>query len=232
MEGVFIKAKRYPMITFKISGQRFNIPTVWGDLTFAQYYARLSPDYGYTLVEDISLFTGIDKELLAKAELKNLESISIALSFLNVAPSKFEEGPSKMVGPFVMPKDVTIQSTGQFEDLRALLAKVPKQLESREDNMLIADLYLHACAIYVQKIKDGSYDSEKVPGVKEELKNYSCMEIIQTGAFFLFRPLTLLKPTTTRFQNIRQRLKKLIQDFPGFQKTLDSLQHSSESREK
>src|SRR5688572_3845933 len=142
------------------------------------------------------------------------------------------EGHSQMVGPYILPQDVTLQSLGQFEDLKALLAKVPKELVTVEDNLKLSDLYLTACAIYVQKVKDGEYDVSKVEAVKEELKGYSCMQVVPTGGFFLFRPLLISQPTSTRSRIILQRLKKLIQDFPGYQKTLELMHRSFGSPEK
>lgn len=219
------------MIIFKISATRYNIPTVWDDVTYTQYVALLRTSNSLTAY--ISVFTGIPLETLRTAELKNLEKISLALSFLTMTP-KFDR--TAMVGPYVLPLDVTLQSLGQFEDLRGLLSKMPKKEEGEfydlDDNELIADLYLHACAIYIQKIKDGSYDYTKVDAVKEELKGYSCAEVIGTGAFFLFRPLNTSQPTTSRYRNLIQRLKKWSQDLPGYRKTLDFLLPSSGSQEK
>lgn len=211
------------MITFKINGTKFKIPTDWQDVTYAQYVALITTPPA--LVDHIALFTGIKKEILLRAELRNVESISLALAFLTISP-KFHDKPTMLVGPYTLPEDVTLNSLGQFEDLRGLLAKMPKSLATREEQLQIADLYLEASAIYCQKIIYGEYDYTKVAEVKEELKRYSCMEVISTGAFFLFKPLNISKPTKTRSQNIRQRLKKLIVDFPGYQKTLDSLQRS------
>lgn len=215
------------MITLKISGKKTPIPTEWDDVTYRQYIAFL--DTNNSLPEYIALFTGIPLETLLKAELKNLETISIALSFLTVPP-KMEAKPTSMVGPYTLPKDVTLSSLGQFEDLRSLLKKLPKSLETKEEQKQVAELYLKACAIYAQKIIHGEYDPERVPKVKEELKNYSCIEVLQTGGFFLSKPLNISQNTKTRSQNIRQRLRKLIQDFPGYQKTLDLLQPSTRSQ--
>lgn len=209
------------MITFKINGTRFKIPTNWGDVTYKNYIALLDCK---NLTDYISLFTGIEKDILLKAELRNVEVIAQSLSFLNVPP-KFESGPTKLVGPYVLPVDVTTETLGQFEDLRGLLAKAPNP-DTIEGAKQMSDLYLEACAIYCQKLIHGSYDYTKVPEVKEQLKNYSCIEVVQTGAFFLFKPLNSSTPIQKRSRNIRQRLKKLIVDFPGYQKTLDSLQRS------
>lgn len=217
------------MIPFRILNQKFLIPTCWSDVSYAHYIELIkSPN---TLPAYISIFTRIPIDTLQKAELKNLERISLALSFLTIPP-KYEGKPTAMVGPYTMPSDVTLQSLGQFEDLRGLLTKLPEDRTTPEGIVAIAELYLEACAIYVQKIKDGSYDYYKVADVMRELRAYSCMEVTQTGAFFLFKPVTSLTPTKTRYQNIAQRVKKLIQGLPGYQRTLDSLQRSSGSRGK
>lgn len=219
------------MIAFKINEVRIFIPTRWADVTAEQYVALLT--LAPTLRHHIGLFTNIPIAVLEVAEIKNLEKISEALDFLNYPP-EMGPGPTPMVGRYIIPVDVSLQSVGQFEDLRALLNKFPRnpdgtfpQALTIDDNIKIADLYLTACAIYVQKIKDGKYDFAKVPEIKEELNKASCIEVMQTGAFFLFRPLNSSRPSTNRFRKLTTRLKKWIQALPGYQKTLDSLQRSS-----
>lgn len=209
------KTKYNSVITFKINKDRYDFPTCWPDVTYSQYIALIHTS---TITDYISVFTGIPRETLETAELKNLEKISLALSFLSFAPS-FDR--TSMVGPYVLPLDVTIQSTGQFEDLRGLLLKLPKDVKTEPEQF--AELCLHACAVYCQKIKDGKYDWNKTFEVKEELKNYSCAEVIGTGAFFLFRPLNLSKNTTNPYRRFSQRLKNIILGLPGYRKTSDSL---------
>lgn len=206
------------MIPFKINGTKYNFPTTWEDVTYQQYIDLL---HTVTLTDHIHVFTGIPRETLEQAEIRNLEKISLALSFLSFAPT-FQR--TKLVGPYFVPDDVTIQSLGQFEDLRALLMKMPKDLKDPNNVELLSDLYLGACAIYCQKVRDkGNYDPYKVPEVKEELKKYSCAEVIGTGAFFLFRPLNTLPPTTTLYQRVTHRMKNWMQALPGYRKTLDLL---------
>lgn len=212
------------MLTFKINGSKFRVPTCWDDVTFAQYIDLLSTEN--KLLEYIHLFTGISRDILYKAELKNLENIALALSFLTIPP-KFEAKPTRTVGPYVLPEDIRVQAVGQFEDLRALMMKVPKEVKTIEDNIAISELYCEACAIYTVRVKYGHYDYTKVAEVKEELRKYSCIQVVQTGAFFFAKPWNSSTNTTRRYQNILPRLKKLIQDLPGFQKTLDSLRPSS-----
>ena len=216
------------MIVFKIAGKKHNIPTSYDDVTYSQYVSLLTlPN---TLIHQIHLFTGIPIETLQAAELKNLEKIAIALSFINLSP-KAEEGP-RDIGKYFVPKDVTIESLGQFEDLRALIHKRPLDLGTMDNNLLWCDLCLEACSIYCQKLRDGKYDSTKVPGMKEELKSYPAMPIIQTGSFFFGRLLSTLTGTTSRYRSLSQRMRKLLQDLPGYQKSLDLLQRYTESRGK
>lgn len=203
------------MIPFKINGTKYNIPTTWSDVTFEQYVKLL---HAVSIADHISIFTGIPRETIENAELKNLEKINIALAFLTISP-KFDL--TTMVGPYTMPTDIRIQSVGQFEDLRALLMKLPKDV--REDPELVADLYLEACAIYCQKLRDSRYNPNEVPCLKEELKGYSCAEVLGTGGFFLFRPLNSSPTIMNRFQKALQLLRKWIVGFPGYRKTLDFL---------
>jgi hypothetical protein len=212
------------VITFKIQGSKYQLPTTWQDVTYQQYISLLTlPD---SLLHQINLFTKIGLDVLFTAELRNLEKISMALSFLNIAPKVVEDKPTRMVGKFTMPKDCTIESLAQFEDLRGLLNRRPADIATPENNVQFAELCLEACAIYVQKIKDGKYDSTKVPGVKDELRTESCIEVIQTGGFFLAKPLHTSMNMQLRYQRVLQRLRRLLVDLPGYQKSLDFLQHS------
>ena len=212
------------MITFKINGAKHKIPTIWENVTYNQYIELLKlPN---SLLHYIHLFTSIPIETLQNSELKNLERIALSLSFLTIPP-KPDGKPTLMVGPYPMPADVTIQSLGQFEDLRDLAKRLPPNLITLENQLVMAELTLEACAIYVQKIKHSKYDYSRVKEVKEELKRYSCMEVTQTGTFFLAKPLNMSTPTTSRFQRVIQRMKKFSQALPGYQSTLDFLLRSS-----
>ena len=211
------------MITFKTLGNKWQCPTRWEDVTYNQYLFHVYPR---TLAERISCFSGIPRETLEAAELKGLEKINLALIFMSIPPD-FKR--TDVVNGIPLPADVTIESLGQFEDLRGLLNKLPKK-EFKEyeyaDWELYADLCLEACAIYMQKVKDGKYDYTKVAGLKEELKTASCAEVMGTGGFFLFRPLNISPPSMNPFRILTHRLKRLIQGLPGYQKTLDFLLRS------
>jgi hypothetical protein len=211
------------MIPFKVLGKKYDLPTCWDDVTYTQSLFHIYPR---TLAETISCFTGIPKDTLLTSELKGLEKINIALSFMNLAPAY---NRTQVVNGIPLPTDPTIESLGQFEDLRNLLNKMPKK-ETKDfeyqDWEIYHSLCLEACAIYMQKVIDGKYDFTKVSKVKEDLKTASCLEVIGTGAFFLFRPLNISPPSMNPFLTLIHRLKRLIQGLPGYQKTLAFLLHS------
>jgi hypothetical protein len=214
------------MIPFKINGKSYKFPSTWEDVTFAQYMALL---HAHTITDQIAIFTGISRETLEQAELRYLERINTTLSFLYTAP-KFDL--TARVGPYYVPPDVTIQSTVQFEALRGLLLQMPKELKTTEGLEQFAELALHACAIYCQKVRDRHFDYGRATIMKEQLRHYSCAEVIGTGSFFLFKPLSTSRPIMNRFRSLLLRLRRWIQGLPGYQKTLDLLQRSTERREK
>lgn len=200
------------MISCKINKRSYRIPTRWEDVTYRQYVALLD---SRDITDYISIFTDVPREILKQSEIKGLEIIDQALYFLAKPPSF---PPTPMVGPYIVPVDITIQSTGQFEDLRALLVRAYKDKEQKPE--VIADLYLEACAIYCQKIRDGKYDYTKVPEMKEELKNYSCAEVLGSGGFFLFRRQSLLQLTMNRYRRFFRLLRNMIRVLPGYLRTL------------
>lgn len=214
------------MITFKILGKKYPIPTCWMDVTYDQYVYH---SYPRTFTETLHCFTGISLELLENAQIRNIEKLSLALAFMTLSP-KMDK--TSTVAGYVTIFGPQFESLRQFEDLRALIKDYPAKKREEftyEDYQKESEVYLSACAIYLQKVIDGKYDSSRVPQTKEYLRKQSCVEVISNGAFFFAKALNLLPPSTSLFQNITQRMKKFLQALPGYQKTLDFLQRSSAS---
>ena len=199
------------MIPFKINNVRYQIPTQWSDVTMRQYVGLLNVPNG--LQHQISFFTGIPVEVLMKVELHNLEKIAIALSFLTTAP-KFEPGPSPTLAGQKIPTDITIKSLGKLEYLKGLMSRIPKDLT--DSYAALADLYTEACAVYLMN----DFDPELMPETKATVYTYPCTEVMRTGAFFLFKPLNLMRNTATRSPSITQRLRRWSQGLPGYRRIL------------
>jgi hypothetical protein len=215
------------MITFKIAGTKSQIPTTWNDVTYSQYVYMIIPR---SFTEYIHLFSGIPIETLNGAQIKNVDKLSLALAFLSISPDLTR---TEVVGAFILPGQPQFESLRQFEDLRNLVKKYPHK-ERKDfdytDFETECELYLTACAIYFQKVQDGFYNPAKVEAVKDELRSASAVEVLSNGAFFFAKGLNLSPPQMTLYQKATRAMRKFLQAFPGYQKTLDFLQPSSPSR--
>lgn len=192
------------MITVKINGKPVNFPTSWDDVTVQQYIGIMLSD---SRVDVLAIFSGIDKETLLKATITNLDKVLQLLEFLKDVPTFTK---TVKVGKHFLPKDITFESLAQFEDLRSLMKKIPTEADRRNNDATIAmiDLYVTACAIYCQKLRDKEYDYTKATEMKPEIYSYPCPEVIGTGAFFMARPWNLSPNTTKTSRTIRRPLKK------------------------
>jgi len=140
---------------------------------------------------------------------------------------------TEIVGPYIMPGDPKLESLAQFEDLRKCIKQYPQKDRKDWDYTDLeteAEVFLTACAIYCQKVRDGVYEPNKVESVKEELRGYSAIAVLSNGGFFLSRALNISPPSTTRYQKITHRLKRLLLALPGYQRTLDFLLRSRTQR--
>jgi hypothetical protein len=170
------------MIKFKINEKTINYPTQWEDLTFGQYLQifHLKGD----TIQMVSILSGLDYEYLKTATIIGLESLLEASKFILVTP-KFETYYGQ-IGPYLLPAnrkgqfDIRFESMGQFEDMRAAMTK-PKDIIEHTTS------YGRYVAIYLQKIKDGSYSPNKVEAMEEEVKNYKACEVIAVGQFFFLK---------------------------------------------
>lgn len=210
------------MITFKIAGKTTLIPTTWADVTYSQYVYMIIPR---TFTEYIHLFSGVPLETLNKAQVKNVDKLGLALSFLSWPPNLSER--TAMVGPFALPGKPQFESLGQFEDLRNLIKEYPHKERKDFDYADFekeCEVYLQSCAIYFQKARDGEYNAAKVKEVADQLRGASAVEVLSNGSFFFAKALNLSTPSTMLYQRVTRAMKKYLQAFPGYQKTLAFLQ--------
>lgn len=199
------------MIKFRLNDQEINVPSEYKDITYAQYLQTMYT--GDDTIKTVSILLGIDEDTLRNAEIKGLNTLLSALSFISTQ-AVFDQRPTH-VGPYEIPKDISIESLAQFEDLRALSRVFPKPpVDTTNTNDLliyaetIADMYLQACAIYCQKIRDGKYNFAAAKEMKDEIKTYSCAEVMPAGAFFIATYSRMPSYTKTAFPKRTQPLKK------------------------
>lgn len=202
------------MIPFKLNGKQIQFPSSWHDLTFAQHIKIMEGSCN-TYHKLISLFTGIDEETIRKydeaGKIAGIDQIITALNFLKT-PSKFDTVTTE-IGTFKLPinhnKQFNIQfeSLAQFEDMRARMLKVPDN-----DAVELAKAYPSYIAIYLQKIRDGRYVSNKAKEMEAEIWNYPAYQVITLGGFFLIKLLNLLTgiPATSQTTTRNPKKKKPV----------------------
>lgn len=170
------------MIQFKINSEPLLIPTSWEDVTFDQYLKLGKNKDGIT--GEISIFTGLEVEKLKKSNIEGLNKLIQALSFLKKQPDF--NGDATKIGGYPLPLnsegvfDVQFESLGQFEDLRAVMIAA----KSTEDTLVS---FASACAIYLQKIRDDEYDSDKANVMVKEVYEMPAVDVIKAGSFFFLK---------------------------------------------
>jgi len=96
-----------------------DIPMRWEEVSFRQFL-ELSKA-GNDFAKIISVFTDIEPETLRKAEIKNLDQLLTAITFINTKPEPVI--PKEIMG-YPVPKDLGFESIGQIEDIKDELKKI------------------------------------------------------------------------------------------------------------
>jgi hypothetical protein len=193
------------MITFKLNNQQLQIPTSWEEVTFAQYLQIF--DLKDDVVKLVSLFTNQDYEQLKKATIVGLDRLLEALSFLNTPHEIPTYSPT--CGPYTLPANskgqfnIQYESLGQFEDARQAMNKVAGK--SMQEHTKAYGKYV---AIYLQKIRDGEYDPQKVDAMEVEVQNFPALQVCSLGQFFFVKLKTLLNGTRKTSPPTPQSRKK------------------------
>lgn len=190
-----------------LNGKPIQITDSWDKMTFAQYLRVLKMPKD-DLIEAFSIITGIDYDTLKKAKIGGLPKLMYVSRFMNEAP-KFPEKPTK-IGKFKLPLnskgifDVQLESLAQFEDMRQVMNGLQPTIYAH------TEAYATYCALYLQKLRDGEYDSDKAFKMVPELFQYPASDIISAGGFFFVRLQTLLNGTASNSPNTAPRQKKSI----------------------
>lgn len=188
-----------------LNGEPIKITDSWEKTTLAQYL-RIMKSKNDT-VEILSIITGLDYDLLKKSQIKGLEKLLYAASFINTAPvipTKVEK-----IGGFKLPLnskgvfDIQFESLAQFEDMRVIMDST-----SKEDIAGITESYAKYCALYLQKLRDGEYDGDKALAMVPEIMTYPALEVIAAGSFFFVRLWSLLRGTQATFPSSAPARKK------------------------
>lgn len=177
------------MIKLKINGNNHQIPESYEEMTFKMWVdivdAKKKKDYDGI----ISIFTGLSLEEIKGARIEGLEILIRKLAFLQIEP-QINETPISL-GQFVFPKDITFESTEQYQDT---LNEVKRNQELNDIGESNKSLALYA-AIYCQK----PYDAERAKVLAESFMALPCLEVVAAGSFFMFKSLSLHQNLTMNY---------------------------------
>jgi hypothetical protein len=168
-------------VTIKLNGVKVEkeIPTSWSEVTFLQFLKLAKCE---NEAQKIALFTGLDEALLQKATINNLGSIISCLSFLNT-PLTLHILPKTILG-HKMPKNLEIETVGQYEDLKLEAAKI------KPDQVDTVEAYTMFCAIYATN----PYDYKQAEILKDYFLQAPCEEVMAIGNFTLMKLIGLNSP--------------------------------------
>ena len=212
------------MIKFKLNGKPLSIPSSWIDITLDQHINLINNKAGINGA--ISILTGISIEALKKAKFEGLDMVIQAMNFLKKAPEY--DGTVTQLGKYQLPLnskgdfDIQFETLGQFEDLKACMAKVKES-----DTLSIFRSYAEACAIYAQKIRDGEYMPDKAQSMIHEVYQMPAHQVITAGSFFFLKLLSLLNGIDQTSQPTNQNRKK---SKPALRNSKRNSVHTRQSR--
>lgn len=163
-----------------------DIPTSWEQVTFRQFIAlqECKDDF----VKVMTLFTGIEPDIIRKALIDNLDGLILALGFLQREPEQIK--PTSILG-HELPKDLGFESIAQFEDIKESLKKAKDMTVI--DHMKLYPLY---CSIYACK----PYDWLKAEELQDKFFDAPCQEVLGVGNFTLAKLIGLKLSTGQKSQ--------------------------------
>lgn len=171
-----------------------DIPVSWSEVTFRQFIALQECNDDFVKV--MALFTGIEPDIIRKALIDNLESLILALGFLQNDPGQIKP---KSILDYELPKDLGFESIAQFEDVKETLKKAKDM--SVLDHLKLYPLY---CSIYACK----PYDWLKAEELSDKFFDAPCQEVLGVGNFTLAKLIGLKLSTGREYQKRNILLKK------------------------
>jgi len=172
------------------------IPTSWQQVTFKQYLGLL--EAGTDIVKVLSVLTGIEEELVRKAEIKNLSKVTACLHFMN-KPIKYLT-PNTVLGHKVA-TNLDTESIAQFADLQEICKGFKE--DDAKHNYSLFPLIVATYAV-------SPYDFKEAEKIQSKFLDAPCTEVLAIGNFTLVRLSALssgIVPTSPQADTRPNRLK-------------------------
>lgn len=185
------------------------IPVSWEQVTFRQLLDLTETDE----LKALSLFTGIEPDILRKAQITGLDKLLTALSFIH-KPAPTNLLPKEIhtkEGDYPVVKDIGFESFGQYVDIKETLDELEKITDKEKKGMETLKIYPLLCSIYTVK----PYDFKIAEARVESFFNAPCTEVVAVGNFILMKLIALRstievnsqKQGATRLKRFRLALK-------------------------
>lgn len=198
-----------------------SVPYRWEKVSFAQYLELSKHSRDNDVIRTISILLNVPYDTVKKAKITNLEYVIRRLSFVNVLP-QWIDTPTEING-IAIPKDVTWESTEQFEEMR-------KAIVFKDDDAIL-ESYAKIVAIYYQPVATNSeFDFRKAFDMIDEIKKFSCVEVVSVGHFFATKVLASLQNIPQTFLSLGTLTRKRKLDLKGLMKRLSFTLRSIFSR--
>lgn len=207
------------MIDFKVNGKKAYMSSSWDELTLNQY-CRILNNKG-DIFETVSILSGLNYEIVKDAIIVGIDDVLYALPFLNKVPEV--PGYTSKVGKYDIPGtrdgkfDIQFESLAQFEDMRAVINRIPVK-DGKYDIVALTKSYAHMVAIYLQKLRDGKYNPVAAGEMIEEVLEMPALQVISAGSFFFLKLISLSNGTKASSPPTNQTPKKSKRVSKGSQK--------------
>lgn len=144
----------------------------------------------------LSIFTGIEPDILRKAQISNLGQLLQILNFTSI-PLDLRKIPDKIQG-YEIPKTLDFETIGQYMDIKDII-------DRNTDQDKIMEHYPEICSIYATKPYDYNKAKEKI----DEFLDSPCGEVLAVGNFILLKLIALKNTTGKTYQKRLTLLTKL-----------------------
>ncbi len=164
-----------------------NIPTSWREVTFRQYIELLKADSKFPTL--LSVFTGIDKETIERASIKNRDQLLSMLSFRTKEIP--QELPTTCLG-YPIVKNLESESIAQAADVEDIYTKFDKdnQISNLEKYPLIVSTYISP-----EWFGEG-YNFQQAEQISNQFFDAPCTEVLAIGNFSYANWIALVSGTS------------------------------------
>jgi len=207
---------------YKLGKTSISMPSGWHDVPFNKGITILSQELNE--VDTLALLTGRKaKEIRESTDIETIFYFANAFIFLKHWPGKVDfplsvkMGEDRLILPWVSYSDkfdLGECTTGQVEDMMAVITMMSKEFTDGEDRELNQLELIQICpylvAIYLQPLIDGSYDGKKAKALMERVKEeLSMKEVVGMGYFFLMKLPALVSGSPSELQKARSMKRRL-----------------------